>query len=72
MSESSNLLGVGLSWGQPYDNSLRDHYTAEVFYRSQQAQNLAVTPDIQFLIDPANNPDHDFITVFGISGRLAL
>jgi porin len=72
MKGSSDLLGFGLSWGTPFDNSLRDQYTAELFYRFQLAQNLAVTPDIQFLIDPANNPDHDFITVFGIRGRLAL
>jgi porin len=72
MSESSNLPGVGIGWGKPHDDSLRDQYTAELFYRFQLAQNLAVTPDIQFLIDPANNPDHDFITVFGIRARLAL
>ncbi len=70
--ESSDLLGVGIGWGKPHDDSLSDQYTAELFYRFQLAQNLAVTPDIQFLIDPANNPDHDFITVFGIRARLAL
>jgi porin len=69
---SSDLLGVGIGWGKPHDDSLRDQYTAELFYRFQIAENLAVTPDIQFLIDPANNPDHDFITVFGIRARLAL
>ena len=63
---------MGIGWGKPYDDSLRDQYMAEVFYGFQLAQNLAVTPDIQFLIDPANNPDHDFITVFDIRARLAL
>jgi len=72
MKGSSDLIGFGLSWGTPFDNSLRDQYTAELFYRFQLAQNLAVTPDIQFLIDPANNPDHDFIVVFGVRARLAL
>jgi len=69
---SSDLLGLGLSWGKPHEDSLSDQYTAEIFYRLQLAQNLAVTPDIQFLIDPANNPGHDFITVFGLRARLAL
>ena len=72
MSESSNLLGVGLSWGKPHDDSLRDQYTAELFYRFQIAENLAVTPDIQFIIDPAINPDNDFIVVFGSRAGLAL
>ena len=69
---SSDLLGVGIGWGKPHEDSLSDQYTAEIFYRLQLAQNLAVTPDIQFLIDPANNPGHDFITVFGLRARLAL
>ena len=72
MSKSSNLLGVDIGWGKPHDGSLGDQYTAEVFYRFQLAQNLAVTPDIQFLINPANNPNNDFITVFGIRTRSAL
>jgi len=72
MSESSNLLEVGLSWGHPSDDSLDSQFTTEIFYRLQLAKNLVITPDIQFLIDPANNPNHDFITVFGIRARLAL
>lgn len=72
MKGSSDLVGLGLSWGEPHDNSLEDQYTTELFYRFQLAQNLAVTPDIQFLIDPANNPEEDFIVVFGIRARLAL
>jgi porin len=72
MSESSNLLGVGIGWDKPHDDSLRDQYTAKLFYRFQIAENLAVTQEIQFLIDPAISPDNDFIVVFGVRARLAL
>jgi porin len=32
----------------------------------QLAQNLAITPDVQLIINPANNPDEDLIAVFGL------
>ena len=69
-------LGVGAHWGQPNENSfgpnLKDQYVFEVFYRYQLTQQLAITPDIQYLIDPALNPDHDSLWVLGLRARLAL
>jgi porin len=38
----------------------------------QLTQELAITPDIQLLIDPALNPDEDSIWVVGLRARLAL
>ncbi|NIS80947.1 MAG: porin [Anaerolineales bacterium] len=70
MSESRDLIGFGLNWGKPPESGLDDQYTAELFYRLQLAQNLAVTPDVQLIIDPALNPDEDVIWVFGLGGRL--
>ncbi len=35
-------------------------------------QNLALTPDIQFIKDPALNPNEDSIWVIGLRARLAL
>jgi hypothetical protein len=46
--------------------------TAEVFYRIQLSQSLAITPDIQLIIDPALNPDDDSIFVAGLRMRMAL
>ena len=70
MSESPDLIGFGVNWGKPPESGLDDQYTAELFYRLQLAQNLAVTPDVQLIIDPALNPDEDVIWVFGLRGRL--
>ena len=36
------------------------------------APQLAITPDVQLLINPALNPDEDQIWVFGLRARLAL
>jgi porin len=69
--ENKDLIGFGLNWGRPPDSGLDDQYTAELFYRLQLTQNVAITPDVQLIIDPALNPDEDNIWVFGLRARLA-
>jgi porin len=66
-----DLLGLGTNWGDPSDDTLRDQYSTELFYRFQFSQNLALTPSVQWLVDPARNPEEDNIWVFGLRGRLA-
>jgi porin len=71
-----DVLGLGLNWGKPnsttWGEGLRDQYTVELFWRWQLGSQLAVTPDLQLLINPANNPGESSIWVFGIRGRFAL
>jgi porin len=71
-----DLFGVGLNWSRPSESSfgpdLDDQYTAELFYRFQLTDNLAITPDIQFIVDPTLNPEEDRIWVLGLRARLAL
>jgi porin len=71
-----DVLGLGVNWGQPNETTwgegLRDQYTVELFWRWQVGSQLAVTPDLQLLVNPANNPDEISIWVFGVRGRLAL
>ncbi|UCD34719.1 MAG: carbohydrate porin [Nitrospiraceae bacterium] len=71
-AEQRDLLGLGLGWGKPSAAGLDEQWTAELFYRVQIAQNLAITPDVQLIIDPALNPDDDTIWVFGLRARLTL
>ena len=47
-------------------------FRSEFFYRVQFAQNLAITPSLQLLKDPALNPVHDTVWVWGIRFRLTL
>jgi len=71
-----DLLGFGFNWGEPnkdtYGPGLRDQYTAELFYRWQLAPQFAITPDLQWLQNPAKNPDEDQIWLLGLRARLAL
>jgi len=73
---SRDLLGVGVNWGEPNESSfgpgLRDQFTTEVFYRFQLAEQLALTPDLQLLVNPALNPNEDRVWVAGLRARLAM
>ena len=67
----SDVAGIGISWGKPADGTLRDQFTSEFFYRFQLTEFLAVTPDIQLIVDPAINPTTDVLAFFGIRLRAA-
>jgi porin len=75
-SNMGNLLGVGVNWGEPNStvlgSGLDDQYGAEVFFRWQLTREIAITPNIQFIRDPALNPDEDSLWLFGLRARLAL
>ncbi|MGB5328114.1 MAG: carbohydrate porin, partial [Gammaproteobacteria bacterium] len=43
----------------------------EVYYRWQVAEEIAITPSVQLLIDPALNPEEDTLWVFGLRARFA-
>ncbi len=74
-SRSDDTLGIGLSWARPsaetYGASLNDQYTAELYYRYQVTQLFSITPDIQYLVDPALDPDEGNVLVVGLRGRLS-
>jgi porin len=73
---NGDQLGVAANWGQPNENSfganLKDQYVLEVYYRWQLSEQIAITPDIQYLIDPALNQKRDSLWIFGLRARLAL
>lgn len=68
----SDLTGIAHNRGELAAPGLDDQTTTEIFYRLQFARNLAVTPSIQILEDPALNPEEDEITVYGLRLRLTL
>jgi porin len=69
----SDLLGLATNWGDPPNGSgLNDQTTTELFYRLQLAQNLAITPSLQLVTDPALNPNEDDIWIFSLRARLTL
>ncbi|WP_299476975.1 carbohydrate porin [uncultured Roseibium sp.] len=71
-----DLLGIGLNWSRPNENTfgtkLNDQFTLEVFQRLQVTEGLQVTPSIQVIKDPALNPNEEAIALFGMRARFAL
>jgi porin len=51
---------------------LSDQYALEFFYRMNLTAQVTLTPDIQFVKNPALNPSEDSIWVFGLRARLAI
>jgi porin len=68
----SGLLGVGLNWGEPNDDTfgpgLSDQYAIEAFYRVPVGKRFAVTADVQYIRDPALNPSES--SIWMLNGRV--
>ena len=70
-----NQLGFAYNWGVPNESSwgpgLDKQHTFETFYRIQLWKEIAITPDIQYIRNPALNSDDDSLWIFGLRARLA-
>jgi len=71
----SGLLGVGLNWGEPNEDTfgpgLSDQYAIEAFYRIPVGSRVAVTADVQYIKDPALNPSESSLWMFNGRVRFA-
>jgi len=68
----SDVLGIGINWGNPPDKSLSRQTTAELFYRMQFSENLQLTPSLQYIKNPALNDETTSVWLFGLRMRLTL
>jgi porin len=66
----SDLVGLAANHGSPPDSSLDDQTSVEAFWRFQFSENLAITPSVQLIIDPALNPVDDKVWVWGARFRM--
>jgi len=62
-----NNLGVGFNWADV--DGADNQYTAEIFYLIQLASSFELTPDIQWIKNPALNPGESSITILGLRAR---
>nr|WP_102382956.1 carbohydrate porin [Vibrio lentus]PMH63908.1 porin [Vibrio lentus] len=75
LGQPTNNLGVAVNWSelneeilQPAANS-DEQWTAEIYYNMQFGDHLQVTPDIQYIKDPAFSSESS-AWVFGIRARV--
>ena len=69
------VIGVGFNWGKPNQTSFEGtdyQYSTELFWRYQLTREVAVTPSIQYIKDPALNPEESSLWAYGIRVRIAL
>ena len=66
----SDVAGLGVNWGDPPSDALREQTTIEAFWNFQFAQNFAITPSFQLLLDPALNEEDDQVWVTSLRARL--
>ena len=69
------VIGLGFNWGKPNQVSFEkadDQYTIELFWRYQLTKELAITPSLQYIKDPALNPEEDSLWAYGLRLRIVL
>ena len=69
------VIGVGFNWGKPNQTSFEgadDQYTSELFWRYQLTKEVAITPSIQYIKNPALNLEEDRLWVYGLRLRLVI
>lgn len=69
------VIGLGVNLGSPNEASfgdVEDQVTAELFWRYQLTKEVAVTPSIQYINDPALNSEEDSLWAYGLRLRVAL
>jgi porin len=62
-----DLVAIGVAWSDPSPSEgFRDETLIELFYRLEIVKSISITPDLQLVFDPANNPGDDVVVVPGI------
>lgn len=72
MGSTDDRVAFALQWGDPSDNSLNNQLTTETLYRFQVANSIQLTPTIQYIFNPAKNPNVDRLAIFNLRLRVAL
>ena len=64
------IWSIGAGWAKPsrrtFGPDLDDETVIETSYKFQLSQNFSLTPDIQVIFNPANDPDESSVWVVGL------
>jgi porin len=69
--KSHDILGTSINWTRP-TGGLRDQYTIEAYYRFTLTERLALTPDVQWVINPALNVEKGSMFYVGLRLRATM
>lgn len=65
----SDRFGLAFSWAEPAAVSKRDQYGLEAFYRLALTPDTQMTPDLQIIFNPADNPQASSVVLGGVRMR---
>jgi porin len=72
---SKGLFGVGVNWSRPnadtFGTELDDQVAVEAFWMLELAKGIELTPSVQYIDNPALNPEADSTALFGLRFRAA-
>ena len=68
----STNWSLGVGWAEPSDRDVDNEYVIETSWRVQITPQFSVMPDIQLLLDPANNPDENSLWLVSLRAIVAL
>jgi hypothetical protein len=64
---SGDYFAIGVAWSRPSPGEgVRDETILEMIYRVRLTPTLELSPDLQLVFDPAQNPGDDLIVVPGV------
>lgn len=70
------VFSIGAAWAKPseitHGTGLDNETLIETSYKFQLSKNFSLTPDVQLIFNPANNPSESSIWVFGLRMILTL
>jgi porin len=74
--QKDEIWTIGAGWAKPsadtFGPGLDNEMVLETSYKFQLSKNFSLTPDVQLVFNPANNPDESSVWVFGLRGILTL
>jgi porin len=70
LNDRNDSIGLGAGWARAPGSS-ENQYTFEAYWRWQASKHLQLVPDIQLIVNPANNPSIGRVWVSGLRVRAA-
>lgn len=67
--QDKDSIGIGFTWTDPADRSLKKQSAIDAFYRVQLTPEIEVGSTMELIFNPVRNPAQDTVFVWGLRSR---